>query len=115
MAVKTGAKNSASTKQAATENAVKAFQSEYGLTADGIVGRDTWNRLQDAYFSTLNSLPDEYRSYSSLLYPGYVITTGQRSCRNSAQIHSPLFLIPAYYKNILYIISPHFSDIHYRD
>lgn len=60
----------------ATENAVKAFQSEYGLTADGIVGRDTWNRLQDAYFSTLNSLPDEYRSYSSLLYPGYVITTG---------------------------------------
>ena len=25
----------------ATENAVKAFQSEYGLTADGIVGRDT--------------------------------------------------------------------------
>ena len=60
----------------ATENAVKAFQSEDGLTADGIVGRDTWNRLQDAYFSTLNSLPDEYRSYSSLLYPGYVITTG---------------------------------------
>ncbi len=60
----------------ATENPVKAFQSEYGLTADGIVGRDTWNRLQDAYFSTLNSLPDEYRSYSSLLYPGYVITTG---------------------------------------
>lgn len=60
----------------ATENAVKAFQSEYGLTADGIVGRDTWNRLQDAYFSILNSLPDEYRSYSSLLYPGYVITTG---------------------------------------
>lgn len=60
----------------ATENAVKVFQREYGLTADGIVGRDTWNRLQDAYFSTLNSLPDEYRSYSSLLYPGYVITTG---------------------------------------
>lgn len=30
----------------ATENAVKAFQSEYGLTADGIVGRDTWNRLR---------------------------------------------------------------------
>lgn len=60
----------------ATENAVKAFQSEYGLTVDGIVGRDTWNRLQDAYFSTLNSLPDEYRSYSSLIYPGYVITTG---------------------------------------
>ena len=60
----------------ATENAVRAFQREYGLTVDGIVGRSTWYRLQDAYFSTLNSLPDEYRSYSSLLYPGYTLTTG---------------------------------------
>lgn len=60
----------------ATDNAVRTFQREYGLTQDGIVGRSTWYRLQDAYFSTLNSLPDEYRSYSSLLYPGYTITTG---------------------------------------
>lgn len=60
----------------ATENAVRAFQSQYGLTVDGIVGRNTWYRLQDAYYATLNSLPDEYRSYSSLLYPGYTLTTG---------------------------------------
>lgn len=60
----------------ATENAVKQFQREYGLTPDGIVGRATWYRLLDTYYSTLNSLPDEYRSYSSLLYPGYTITTG---------------------------------------
>lgn len=60
----------------ATDNAVRTFQREYGLTVDGIVGRSTWYRLQDAYFSTLNSLPDEYRSYSSLLYPGYTVTTG---------------------------------------
>ncbi len=60
----------------ATENAVRAFQREYGLTADGIVGRATWNALLDAYYSILNSLPDEYRSYSSLLYPGYTLTTG---------------------------------------
>lgn len=60
----------------ATENAVRTFQSQYGLTVDGIVGRNTWYRLQDAYYATLNSLPDEYRSYSSLLYPGYTLTTG---------------------------------------
>ena len=59
----------------ATENAVKAFQQQYGLTVDGIVGRATWYRILDVYNSTLNSLPDEYRSYSSLLYPGYTITT----------------------------------------
>ena len=55
---------------------VRQFQSQYGLTVDGIVGRGTWNAIVDAYYSTLNSLPDEYRSYSSLLYPGYTLTTG---------------------------------------
>lgn len=60
----------------ATENAVRTFQREYGLTVDGIVGRNTWNAIINAYDSTLNSLPDEYRSYSSLLYPGYTLSTG---------------------------------------
>lgn len=59
-----------------TEAAVRAFQREYGITADGIVGRTTWNTLQSAYNSILRSLPDEYLTYSSFLYPGYFITTG---------------------------------------
>lgn len=59
-----------------TYNAVVNFQRLYGLTPDGIVGRSTWNMLQNAYEGVLNSLPNEYKSYSSLLYPGYIITTG---------------------------------------
>ena len=59
-----------------TYDAVLTFQSLYGLEVDGIVGRNTWDMIQDAYVGVLNSLTDEYRSYSSLLYPGYIITTG---------------------------------------
>lgn len=59
-----------------TYDAVLAFQNLYGLDVDGIVGRDTWNMIQNAYNGVLTSLPDEYRSYSSLYYPGYYITTG---------------------------------------
>lgn len=59
-----------------TRDAVLAFQSLYGLDVDGIVGIDTWDMIQNAYAGVLTSLPDEYRSYSSLLYPGYIITSG---------------------------------------
>lgn len=60
----------------ATREAVIAFQNFYGLTPDGIVGRDTWNRMVSVYNGILNALPEEFQSYSSLLYPGYFITTG---------------------------------------
>ncbi len=33
----------------ATENAVKVFQGVFGLTRDGIVGRRTWNKIQEIY------------------------------------------------------------------
>lgn len=59
-----------------TYDAVLTFQALYGLDVDGIVGRDTWDMIQNAYDGVLTSLPDEYRGYASLLYPGYIITTG---------------------------------------
>ena len=59
-----------------TYDAVLTFQALYGLDVDGIVGRDTWDMIQNAYAGVLTSLPDEYRGYASLLYPGYIITTG---------------------------------------
>lgn len=55
-----------------TENAVKAFQSIFGLSQDGIIGNATWNRLSylfnavkrlselDSEGITLSDLPQEY-------------------------------------------------------
>ena len=37
---------------AATENSVKAYQRRVGLTADGIVGCNTWRSLQEAVVGT---------------------------------------------------------------
>lgn len=61
-----------------TRNAVLTFQRVYGLTADGVVGRSTWNRIQNAYDGVVNSLPPQYKSYQALIYPGYIITTGAK-------------------------------------
>lgn len=59
-----------------TERAVEAFQLEYGLSPDGVVGKNTWYAMIDAYYSALNALPEEYRPYYSLIFPGYSLTTG---------------------------------------
>lgn len=59
-----------------TENAVKAFQDFYNIDVTGVVDSETWYEILAQYNAILQSLPYEFQSYSSLLYPGYVITYG---------------------------------------
>ena len=61
-----------------TYDAVLTFQRVYGLTVDGIVGRTTWNQIQNSYDGVVRSLPPQYKNYAGLLYPGYLITTGAK-------------------------------------
>ena len=61
---------------AATRDAVVAFQGLYGISPDGIVGRDTWNYLQWVYSQILGDLPQEYRQFASDIYPGKFIVRG---------------------------------------
>ena len=45
-----------------TANAVRAFQRKYGLTVDGVVGRDTWTEVYDQFRSIQsdNGTPNAY-------------------------------------------------------
>lgn len=58
-----------------TENAVTAFQSFYGLNADGIVGRTTWNKIVDAY----RGLDQDSGGGGQIRpYPGNLLRQGSR-------------------------------------
>ncbi len=56
-----------------TTDAVIAFQKTYGLTPDGLVGRNTWNDLERAYNGIL-----ETNSFEGgvALYPGEILQQG---------------------------------------
>ena len=60
----------------ATRNAVLTFQQRSGLKVDGIVGRETWNRLRWAYNATLANLPPDYQAFAEDIYPGRFFALG---------------------------------------
>lgn len=59
-----------------TRNAVFTFQQAYGLPVDGVVGRDTWNRLLNVYEQLLRDLPADYQRYVAQIYPGRFLSVG---------------------------------------
>ena len=58
------------------EEMVIAFQKKYGLPETGDVDAITWNRINEIYRMTLNSIPDEYLKYKDELYPGKFLSKG---------------------------------------
>ncbi len=59
-----------------TREAVLAAQRTFGLTADGIVGEQTWNAIYDAYRGIVDTIPREYIEGQVLPYPGTPLRVG---------------------------------------
>ena len=59
-----------------TRDAVLAFQSSRGLTADGIVGAQTWDALYDAYRGILLSQPSQSFANTPSPFPGTFLVRG---------------------------------------
>ena len=81
---------------AATEKAVTAFQSLFGLTADGIVGRATWNKLNEVALAVANEIVD------ANVAPGQFTTTVREGSRGTAVRAVQYYLrrLSAYYSDI---------------
>ena len=57
-----------------TDTAVRAFQQQFGLGVDGIVGRQTWQKLEDVYESIRTST--DLIDGGVVLFPGRVLQSG---------------------------------------
>lgn len=81
---------------AATQNAVTAFQSLFGLTADGLVGRATWNKLNEVALAVTNEIVDPN------VAPGQFTTTVREGSRGTAVRAVQFYLrrLAAYYSDI---------------
>ena len=76
-----------------TANTVRAFQRKYGLTVDGVVGRDTWTELYDQFRSIQsdNGTPNAY--------PGTALREGT-SVQNVRLVHFWLKIARTVYSNL---------------
>ncbi|MBR2319997.1 MAG: peptidoglycan-binding protein [Clostridia bacterium] len=81
----------------ATETAVRAFQRQFGLTEDGLVGRQTWQAMEDAYESIRTST--DLIDGGSILFPGRVLQAGFQG-EDVATIQEYLAYIATIYPSI---------------
>ena len=55
-------------------NAVRRFQAQFGLVADGIIGQKTWDKI----VTVSNGVSAQSNTNVSSSYPGYILNTGSQ-------------------------------------
>ncbi len=83
----------------ATEDAVRAFQSAYGLPITGIVNRATWNKISEVYLGILGDNPPQYIAEENIPYPGTPLIEGS-SGEAVSVLQERLSLIAESFSNI---------------
>lgn len=61
-----------------TKESVIAFQKYYGLTPDGIIGRNTWNMITQEYRNLVQYLGRQNIGKKAVLFPGTILSEGSR-------------------------------------
>ncbi len=79
-----------------TAAAVRRFQSYFGLTSDGVVGRTTWNKLYEVYNDIANKLLSS--SLRPGEYPGVLRNGSSGTAVRELQFY--LYLMSAYESSI---------------
>ncbi len=79
-----------------TEAAVRRFQSYFGLTSDGVVGRTTWNKLYEVYNDIANKLLSA--SLRPGEYPGVLRNGSSGTAVRELQFY--LYIMSAYESSI---------------
>lgn len=62
-----------------TRAAVRDFQQTFGLTVDGIVGRETWDVLYSTYLGFIETVPIRYTEGVTVPFPGVPLRIGSES------------------------------------
>ena len=81
---------------AATVSAVEAFQTLFGLTPDGVVGRSTWNKLKEVGLAVANKI------VAANVTPGQFTTTTRAGSSGTAVRAVQFYLrrLAAYYSDV---------------
>ncbi len=59
-----------------TQNSVISFQKTYGLEQTGIVDEIVWNRIENTYYSFLESIDYRFNEGTTLPFPGRILRIG---------------------------------------
>ncbi len=81
-----------------TENAVRAFQTTYGLTPDGVVGLRTWDRLYNVYLGFADTI-DYSEAGLALPFPGENLSQGSEG-EAVRELQEYLLEIARYYPSV---------------